>query len=125
MKKIMEEKRQEVSKQMEMQAVNSMEGGGGGSQNWHGGRQNGLRTPIQNRPQYKQVRRQMAGSFLAKIYISNTPPEWSQRKKLLALWATFMQSSKKSTSLLNKKGKEQAAPQEEKSVSILKKNLTE
>merc|ERR1719410_42101 len=34
MKKIMEEKRQEVSKQMEMQAVNSMEGGGG--QTWQG-----------------------------------------------------------------------------------------
>ena len=95
MKKIMEEKRQEVSKQMEMQAVNSMEGGGG--QTWQGGRQNGLRTPIQNRPQYKQVsaRRQIiGGSFLVRIYISNTPPELSQRKKPLALRASFMQSSK-------------------------------
>ena len=52
MKKIMEEKRQEVSKQMEMQAVNSNEAGG---LNYYSGRQNGLRTPIQNRPQYKQV----------------------------------------------------------------------
>merc|ERR1711997_624646 len=43
MKKIMGEKRQEVTKHMEMQAVNT--GEGGGSQNWHGGRQNGLRTP--------------------------------------------------------------------------------
>ena len=59
MKKIMEEKRQEVTKHMEMQAVNT--GEGGGSQNWHGGRQNGLRTPIQNRPQYKQVRRGREG----------------------------------------------------------------
>ena len=51
MKKIMEEKRQEVAKQMEMQAVSSHEPGGGAP--YYSGRPGGLRTP-QNR-QYKQV----------------------------------------------------------------------
>ena len=51
MKKIMEEKRQEVAKQMEMQAVSSHEGGAGGP--YYSSRPSGLRTP-QNR-QYKQV----------------------------------------------------------------------
>ena len=78
MKKIMEEKRQEVSKQMEMQAVNSNEGVGGlGNQNFYTSRQNGLRTPIQNRPQYKQVARKMV--VVVKIYICNALP--SQGKK--------------------------------------------
>ena len=58
MKKVMEEKRQEVAKQMEMQAVNPQDPGGGMmNQNYVSGRPNGLRTPMQNRtqPQYKQV----------------------------------------------------------------------
>ena len=52
MKKVMEEKRQEVAKQMEMQAVNPESSG---VHNYVTNRQNGLRTPMQNRPQYKQV----------------------------------------------------------------------
>ena len=58
MKKVMEEKRQEVAKQMEMQAVNPQDAGGGMmNQNYGSGRPNGLRTPLQSRPQpqYKQV----------------------------------------------------------------------
>merc|ERR1719242_1492540 len=55
MKKIMEEKRQEVSKQMEMQAVSSHDPGGGAP--YYSGRPGGLRTP-QNR-QYKQTQLQL------------------------------------------------------------------
>ena len=74
MKKIMEEKRQEVSKQMEMQAVNSNEGGG----NFYTSRQNGLRTPIQNRPQYKRV----AGKLLLLLkFIFLTPCLQNERSR--------------------------------------------
>ena len=57
MKKIMEEKRQEVAKQMEMQALSNPSDPGGGvtNQSYVPTRQNGMRTPMQNRPQYKQV----------------------------------------------------------------------
>ena len=55
MKKVMEEKRQEVAKHMEMQAVNSGDSSAIMAQNYGSSRQNGLRTPMQNRPQYKQV----------------------------------------------------------------------
>ena len=56
MKKVMEEKRQEMTKQMEMQANPSDPSGGVTNHSYVPTRQNGLRTPMQNRPpQYKQV----------------------------------------------------------------------